>query len=230
MPVGEAHEGCTRLRPHRRGPRQRRYPRARQHARARPAAGDPVLRLGPRAHARSLPDDRRHQHVDQRRPQPVPPADRRTAGPARPHRPRHPQPRLALAPAREREEAARGHALLLLRAQRLRRGDLPLGQPHPLLRAGRALRPHAARHALRGAGGAARDARRHRPLLPRDARHQLRHRRGRARAACVRRGRPRPASDLPRDAMRRHRPSTATTSPSISPTSPAPIAACSSAG
>ena len=56
------------------------------------------------------------------------------AGSARAHRSRHPQPRSSLLRRLERgEEAARGHALLLHRAQRLRRGDLPLGQPRPLL-------------------------------------------------------------------------------------------------
>ena len=52
--------------------------------------------------------------------------------------------------------------------------DLPVGQPHPLLRARRAVRPDAARHALCGARGAARHARRHRPLLSRDAEHACR--------------------------------------------------------
>ena len=151
----------------------------------------------------------------------------KAAGPARPHRPRHPQPRCAGAPARRGEEAARGHPLRLHRAQRLRRGDLPLGQPHPLLRARRALRPHACSACpmsswrCRAARSTASPA-----STARCSSTQGRRGRGRARAACVRRGRPRPAS---RSSARRtppRRPSTATTSPSISPTSPAPIAAC----
>ena len=53
-------------------------------------------------------------------------------------------PRGAAGAALERAQTARRHALRLQRAQRPRRGDLPLGQPHPLLRAGRgAVRPRS---------------------------------------------------------------------------------------
>ena len=127
--------------------------------------GDAVLRRGPRAHARSLPMVVRQQHVDQCRPQPVPSADRPAAGAARPHRHRDPRPRgAARAPHRGAQEARR-HALRFPRAQRLRRGDLPVGQSLPLLRARRrALRPHRARLSLcrvRRAGRHARTASRH---------------------------------------------------------------------
>ena len=218
------------VRPHRRGCRQHRHARARQHARPRPAAGDPVLRHGPRADARSLPDDRRRQHVDERRPQPVPPAHRQGAGAARPHGPGDAEPRGAGAPAGRGEEAARRHALLLQGAQRVRRGDLPVGQPRALLRARRALRPHAARHALCGArrcrrGTADGIARFYREILRDRRRMWARTRRDGSPA-------PRSAPASSSSSARRTRPrrrSTATTSPSTSPTSPGPIGACSRA-
>ena len=85
------------------------------------------------------------------------------------------------------------------RAQRPRRGDLPLGQPHPLLRAGRgALRPHRARLSLCRVRRAGRHRQGHRRVLPRDDRHAGRGRE-RRRHRRARHGRQGPASPVPRD-------------------------------
>ena len=112
-------------------------------------ARDAVLCERPRADARSLSDDQHEQHVDQRRAQPVPPADGRAAGAARPSRDRGAGPGgAARAGSRPCAKRSRARSFNVARAQFVRRGDLALGQPHPLPRAGGALRPDHARHAL----------------------------------------------------------------------------------
>ena len=82
-------------------------------------------------------DGDRRQHLDERRPQPVPPADRQAAGAARQDRPRDREPRRAAQAARHGEAKAGRHQVRFQRAQRLRPGDLPLGRHRPRARAGR---------------------------------------------------------------------------------------------
>ena len=127
----------TDLRPRGRGSRQFRPSRARQRSDTRPADRWAVLCGRAGAHPRSLSQCRRQQHVDQCRTQPVPSADRQPAGAARPYRHRDGGTRGAVGAACGRAQEARRHALRFRRAQRLRGGDLSLGQSHPLLRARR---------------------------------------------------------------------------------------------
>ena len=92
-----------------------------------------------------------------------------------------------------------GTKFTFCRAQRLRRGDLPLGQPRALLRAGcRALRAHHARHSLCRVRRAGRVHAGHLRVLPRDHGHarrvEERRRQGRARQDGQE-----PASAIPRD-------------------------------
>ena len=101
-------------------------------------AGDAVLRERARPDPRPVSHDRHRQHVDQRRR-----AASSTCRPAQPQVLRGTTglvvPDLgALAAAAGRGgAAAEGHAASPSRERDVRRGDLPVGQPHPLPRAGR---------------------------------------------------------------------------------------------
>ena len=101
--------------------------------------------------------------------QPVPSADRRAERAARPCRPGRPRSKSCASGSASVKKKLDGHQVRLQAAQRLCRGDLPVGQQVPPLRAGRgAVRRDHSRHALcrvRRAGG---HRRRHRALLPRD--------------------------------------------------------------
>ena len=123
----------------------------------------------------------------------------KAAGAARQDRHRHRRPRGAAEAARHREAEARRHQVRLRRAQRLRPGDLPVGQHHPPARARRgAVRPHQSRHSLCRVRRAGRHRQGHRQILPRDDRRAGR---GRERRRHHRQGhrRQEPASAVPRD-------------------------------
>ena len=88
------------------------------------------------------------------------------AGGARPHRPGDPGREALLDRLTRVKPETRRHEIRLLRAQRLRRGDLSVGQSRALLRAGRrALRAHLARHSLRRVRRAGRHRQAHRGFL-----------------------------------------------------------------
>ena len=98
-----------------------------------------VLHQRARAHARSLSRYRSREHVGERRPQPVSPADQGRAGGPRPRRARDAGPRGPAAAPRNGEGSFVEHEVRLFQAQRPRRSDLPLGQhvSHPRSRIAR---------------------------------------------------------------------------------------------
>ena len=90
------------------------------------------------------------------------------AGVARPCRHREPRPRGAVDRLQGVKKKLEGHQVQVQGAQRLRRGDLPVGQQVPPLRAGRgALRQDQSRHALCRVHRAGRDRRRASPASTR---------------------------------------------------------------
>ncbi|CAA9240421.1 MAG: hypothetical protein AVDCRST_MAG08-1595, partial [uncultured Acetobacteraceae bacterium] len=142
--------------------------------------------------------DRHGQHVGQRRCQPVPPAHRRGAGAARGDGARRAGPRAVAGAAGEGARPARRHALRLRRDRGWRGSDLPLGEPHPLPRAGRGtVRADHARHPLRRIRRAGRHGRGHRAVLPRDPRCAG----GRGGRHRARSGGEGPAPRVPRDGL-----------------------------
>ena len=184
-----------------------------------------LLRRRAGADARPLHHGQHQQHVDQCRPQPVPPADRQAAEPARHLRP-------SLCPTAsdllKRLGAVKKHLdgskFAYRERQFLRRHLLALGQPHPLpLPRYRAIRPGQARHALYRVRGRARLGQGHRALLSRESWtcRRASATNGAGPAAHVQRRR-RPGADLPRDRPADPGRMTGITSRSISATSRVP--------
>ena len=199
------------------GPRQR-------HG-ARPDEGDRLLPDGPRPDARSVPDGRPREHVGQRRPRPVPSADARppqvvrgTTGLVVPD----------LEALLKRLEYAKkfleGTQVQLQAGRQRRRNDLPVGQPHP----------HARTRSPRISARCASACRMSSSTLPvgteldKIAQFYTEILDGiagvskrRARAVCLGKHLGRQQGDLPRERPEAWPSTTATTSRSRSPTSPA---------
>ena len=128
-----------------------------------------------------------------------------------------PRPRGAAEPAARGQEAAQGHQVQVQGAQRLRRGDLPVGQQVPHLRAGRgALRQDQSRHPLCRVHRAGRHRQGHRPVLSGDPRRPHQGQSQWRRQGGAHHGRPQAGADLPRDRQEAARNSTATTCRSMS--------------